>query len=310
MTLGQKIKKLRIENGLTQKDLADQVFVTFQTVSKWEKDENEPDVSTLRELAKLFNCSMDYLLSEDDEKEQEVKEEVVEQQPVVAPAEPVTNTIIIHQHELHVCERCKKDIPEDELEFENIVEHYRHGRSHSSRVVGQRYYHKACLEEVKKERQAIAARLKSEKVSRAKKYSFGWGIAGGVVALIISLLVFLLVPSVKEVVHPALAVLYSALISYGIFAMLYCIISGSYIGDVFVWCASLSIKFPGLIFTWDIEGFIWVIAMKILFAILGFLIGLFALAFAIVFSASLGAISFPFVLIHNIHTDYGDSLTD
>jgi uncharacterized membrane protein len=92
--------------------------------------------------------------------------------------------------------------------------------------------------------------------------------------------------------------------------MLYCIISGSYIGDVFVWCASLSIKFPGLIFTWDIEGFIWVIAMKILFAILGFLIGLFALAFAIVFSASLGAISFPFVLIHNIHNDYDDSLTD
>ena len=54
MTLGQKIKKLRNEKGLTQKDLADQVHVTFQTVSKWEKDENEPDVSTLRELAKLY----------------------------------------------------------------------------------------------------------------------------------------------------------------------------------------------------------------------------------------------------------------
>ena len=69
-----------------------------------------------------------------------------------------------------------------------------------------------------------------------------------------------------------------------------------------------SIKFPGLIFSWDIEGIIWVIAMKILFAILGFLIGLFALAFAIVFSASLGAISFPFVLIHNINNDYADAL--
>ena len=59
MTLGQKIKKLRNEKGLTQKDLADQLHVTFQTVSKWEKDENEPDISTLRELAKLFECSMD-----------------------------------------------------------------------------------------------------------------------------------------------------------------------------------------------------------------------------------------------------------
>lgn len=307
MTLGQKIKKLRIENGLTQKDLADQVFVTFQTVSKWEKDENEPDVSTLRELAKLFNCSMDYLLSEDDEKEQEAKEEVTESQPVVAPAEPVTKTIIIHQKELHVCERRKKDIPEDELDIWTSPSRPA-GRGRSAQPGTTHYYHKKCLAEEQKERQAIAAKLRAEKASRAKKYSFGWGIAGGAVALIISLLVFFLAPSVKEVVHPALAVLYSVLISYGIFAMLYCIISGSYIGDVFVWCASLSIKFPGLIFTWDIEGFIWVIAMKILFAVLGFLIGLFALAFAIVFSASLGAISFPFVLIHNINNNYADAL--
>ena len=70
MTVGQKIKKLRNEKNLTQKDLADQVHVTFQTVSKWENDENEPDIGTLRELTKLFNCSMDYLLSEDDEQHQ------------------------------------------------------------------------------------------------------------------------------------------------------------------------------------------------------------------------------------------------
>ena len=113
MTLGEKIKKLRNEKGLTQKDLADQVHVTFQTVSKWENDENEPDVSTLRELAKLFGCSMDYLLSE--EEKEEMKEEP-KAESVVTPATPVeqvTKTIIIHQKELHVCEVCKKDIPDD-----------------------------------------------------------------------------------------------------------------------------------------------------------------------------------------------------
>ena len=47
--------------------------------------------------------------------------------------------------------------------------------------------------------------------------------------------------------------------------------------------------------------------MKILFAIFGFLIGVFALLFAIVLSGALGAISFPFVLIHNIRTDYENS---
>lgn len=300
MTLGSKIKKLRTEKGLTQKDLADQVHVTFQTVSKWEKDENEPDVSTLREIAKLFGVTVDYLINEDDE--ETPKEETVE--PVVAPVEVVTKTIIVHQNEAHVCARCGKDIPEDELVSEDVTKKERHGRTTRTISIGQKYYHAACLEEVKKERAEAARREREYKASRSKKLSFGWGIAGGVVATIIALLVFLLAPSAKEVVHPALAVLYSVLIGYGIFAMLYCIISGSYIGEVFVWCAGLSIKFPGLIFSWSLEGFAWLIAMKILFAVLGFLIGVFALLFAIVLSASLGAISFPFVLIHNIHTNY------
>ena len=301
MTLGQKIKKLRIEKGLTQKDLADQVHVTFQTVSKWEKDENEPDVSTLRELAKLFGCSMDYLLSED---ETEAPEEVIEE-PVVAPVEPVTKTIIIHQKELHVCERCKKDIPEDELEMEQVCTRPA-GRGHSA-TYRQAYYHKSCLAELRKERAEADRRAKAAKAARSKKLSFGWGIAGGVVALVITLLILLLTPACKEAVHPAIAVLLSILAGYGIFAMLYCIISGSYIGEVFVWCAGLSIKFPGLIFSWDLEGFAWLIAMKILFAVLGFLIGVFALLFAIALSAALGMVSFPFVLIHNVRTGYADA---
>ena len=297
MTLGQKIKKLRNDKGLTQKDLADQVHVTFQTVSKWEKDENEPDVSTLREIAKLFGVTVDYLINEDEEvaTQEEVEEEA-----------PVTKTIIVHQRELHVCERCKKDIPENDLAMEDVmVRPAGRGRHAEYRKA---YYHKACLDQLRTERAKAATAAKIEKSSRAKKLSFGWGIAGGVVALVTTLLSLLLIPSAKEVIHPGAAVGISIGAGYGIFAMLYCIISGSYIGDVFVWCAGLSIKFPGLIFSWDIDGFIWVIAMKILFAILGFLIGVFALMFAIVLSAALGAVSFPFVLIHNINTDYEDAL--
>ena len=123
-------------------------------------------------------------------------------------------------------------------------------------------------------------------------------------------------------VHPGLGVLYSFIVAYGIFSMIYCILSGSYIGDVFMWCSGISIRFPGLIFSWDIEGFIWVITMKIFFAILAFLFGILTLLFAIIFSASLGMFSFPFVLIHNIvqlnlilpvlihniHTGYEDSV--
>ena len=106
MTLGQKIKKLRNEKGLTQKDLANLVNVTFQTVSKWENDENEPDVSTLRRLSQLFGCSMDDLLSE---------EEVTQEEKPIE--EPTPQTAVIHQREMHVCERCNQDIPFDDLVF-------------------------------------------------------------------------------------------------------------------------------------------------------------------------------------------------
>lgn len=292
MTLGQKLKKLRSLKGLTQKELADKLHVSFQTVSKWENGENEPDIATLKELAALFNCSVDYLIGSEQEG--------------LAPTQQNNQTVIV-QHEQHVCAKCGKDIPEDQLVSEDASRKERHGRYTRTVSVGQTYYHVHCLEQVKKERREAEARVKSAKAKRAKKLSFGWGIAGGVVAFAIALAIFL---ANMDKVNPGLGVLFSVLIGYGIFAMLYCIISGSYIGEVFVWCAGLSIRFPGLIFSWDIEGIIWVIAMKILFAILGFLIGVFALLFAIVFSAALGMVSFPFVLIHNINTNYGDSLTN
>lgn len=304
MTLGQKLKKLRMDKSLTQKDLADQLHVTFQTVSKWENDENEPDISTLKELAKLYECSIDYLLSEEDEQPvEEVKEEEVQLEPI----QEVTKTVIIHQNEAHVCARCGKDIPEEDLVSEDIVKRERHGRTTRTTNIGQTYYHRSCLEQVKKERAEAAHRAKIARASSSKKKCFGWGIAAGLVGLGVSLAVFLAQPDIKALVHPALAVLYSVLIGYALFADLYCILSGSYIGEVFTTVASWTIRFPGLIFTWDLGGFVWLIGMKILFAILGFLLtaGLFLLAVSL--SAFLAAVSFPFVLIHNIRTDYEDA---
>ena len=296
MTLGEKIKKLRSEKGLTQKDLADQVHVTFQTVSKWEKDENEPDVSTLRELAKLFDCSMDCLLSEDDIK----KEENVSEAP--AKQESVTQTIIIHEKETHTCERCHQSISSDELVMEKIcVESPRRGFPGTYR---EGYYHKACLDALHEERRQIEEAAKKERAKKGAIKSFGWGIAVGIIALVVTLLVALNDGSTGT----PMAIFYAIVAGYAGFAMLYCIVSGSYLGDVFVTCAGLSIKFPGLIFSWSIQGFIWAFMMKLLFAILGFLAGVLALLLAIVVSGLLGMVSFPFVLIHNIRSGYDDIL--
>lgn len=287
MTLGQKLKELRSQKGLTQKELADKLHVSFQTVSKWENGENEPDIATLKELASLFNCSVDNLIGGENI---EAPEQIEEPAP--------------NKQELHVCAKCGEEIAEDDLV---AVDHHkveRFGKMARSVNGSQTYYHKDCLEELKKENAEVAAKNKVVSTAKAKKLTFIWSIVGGAVALGIALAIFLVN---MDKINIGLGILFSVIISYGIFSMIYCIVSASYIGEVFVWCASLSIKFPGLIFSWDIEGIVWVIAMKILFAILGFLIGILALAFAIVFSATLGMFSFPFVLIHNIRTDYKDS---
>jgi len=65
MTTGQKIAKFRKEHKLTQEELADLLQVTRQSVSKWESDLSFPETEKLIQLAKIFDCSLDYLLLTD-----------------------------------------------------------------------------------------------------------------------------------------------------------------------------------------------------------------------------------------------------
>ena len=305
MTIGERIKELRIKNNLTQKDLADQLHVTFQTVSKWENNTNEPDLATIKELSKILNCSINDLFSDADNKEEEKEDDLVNQEEV--PPVPPTPTVIIKK-ELHVCNKCHKDIEEGDLAIDTQAVRTGHARHHTTNYINV-YYHKHCLQEVKNERARQEAALKKAKASKGKKWSFGWGIFAGVVGLGIALGVFFGVAQFQEL-HVALKILFSVLVGYGLFADLYCIISGSYIGEVFVSVSSWSIKFPGLIFSWDIDGFKWFIAMKILFAILGFFFGIFVLCLAVALTMFLSIVSFPFVLIHNINNGYDDALVN
>ena len=59
---GKMIKEIREKNHLTQKDLADKYGVTYQAVSKWERGQNLPDISLIREISRDFNVSIDSLI--------------------------------------------------------------------------------------------------------------------------------------------------------------------------------------------------------------------------------------------------------
>ena len=64
MTLAEKIQKLRKENGLSQDQLALELGVSRQSVSKWELGDSMPDIAKILQLADYFQVSTDYLLRE------------------------------------------------------------------------------------------------------------------------------------------------------------------------------------------------------------------------------------------------------
>ncbi len=63
ITLGQKIAQLRKEKNMTQLELAQKLNITDKAVSKWERDLSCPDINTFPKLAKIFEVSIEELLS-------------------------------------------------------------------------------------------------------------------------------------------------------------------------------------------------------------------------------------------------------
>jgi transcriptional regulator with XRE-family HTH domain len=65
LELGEKIKMKRMAASLTQQDLADDLFVSRQTISNWELGKSYPDIDSLIRLSDQFSISLDDLLKGD-----------------------------------------------------------------------------------------------------------------------------------------------------------------------------------------------------------------------------------------------------
>ncbi len=65
MEIGSKILELRKKNNITQEELAENVGVSRQTISKWELGETSPDLEEAKKLSKIFNVSLDELVDND-----------------------------------------------------------------------------------------------------------------------------------------------------------------------------------------------------------------------------------------------------
>ena len=66
MNMGDKLKSLRIEKKLTQKQIADRIGLAISAVSSYESGTRYPSYDVLVKLARIFHVSTDYLLGMSD----------------------------------------------------------------------------------------------------------------------------------------------------------------------------------------------------------------------------------------------------
>lgn len=66
---GKRIRKLRLEQNLKQKDLAAKLGISTSSVGMYEREERQPDAETLKKIADFFNTSIDYILGNSDKRD-------------------------------------------------------------------------------------------------------------------------------------------------------------------------------------------------------------------------------------------------
>ncbi|QBP41967.1 helix-turn-helix domain-containing protein [Paenisporosarcina antarctica] len=67
MIFGEKLKSERKNKGWSQEDLAEKLFVSRQSVSKWETSQNYPSIEVVIKVSDLFGVTIDELLRSDEE---------------------------------------------------------------------------------------------------------------------------------------------------------------------------------------------------------------------------------------------------
>lgn len=289
MPIGNKIKEFRVKNSLTQKDLADKLNVTYQAVSRWENNESEPSFDTVRQMTQIFGCSADELLSVEKPVE-EPKEEVQEEKKPEIVIQPQKQLISL-------CSKCGRAIyEEDDLRHVEETISTRSGRTtHKEKVT--KPYCKDCdekrIESEKKEKEQ-AEITRKDGIKTRRIHSFVW--PSMVLAVTVAIGIYGFVTG-KE------AALWGSLIGgVVLFTLIGCfILNNNFVGEM--WLEILSwgfVKMPGVIFSLDFDGFVFLIVVKILFFILGIVLAVGAAALATALAGLCSIFVYPYALSKNL----------
>lgn len=286
MTLGEKISLLRKERGLTQAELGNELGVTYQAVSKWERDDSMPDFDMISKLAKLFGVPISHFENNDDNDE---RYDVTT--TVVADAEDKGKTSEPTSQVIGVCTVCGKYINKDNVGLE------------SPKLVC-----KACRNE--QLAQTERANIAMQQREQAQKDAVAWrfkkrSIIAAVVAGLISITILILGIAGMNIetldnITPA---------EYICTLIVMCILLFTWVFQLFfdgvVRSVTLSglffIRLPGIIFSADLDGLIFLIVMKILFFIITIVVFVGAIIVTSIAAMLLSIFTFIPVIIKIVH---------
>ncbi|MGN1060673.1 MAG: helix-turn-helix domain-containing protein [Candidatus Coproplasma sp.] len=275
-SIGERIAKLRNSSGLTQKELGDKLNVSAQAVSKWENGLSEPDIDTLKKLSVIFGVSVSELVDE------EAHAETATAQAAAAPITTQENTRIFNGY----CERCKKPVGPGEYVVES-------GRG------WQHIYCNDCAKKNRIENQISTANNNLADHKKETMRSFIFGPVAGVVVLAI-MLVGLLIGN--DPLPTTEAVIISIVYGLCYFTFIGQMFWDGVVQDLFFFFLK-SFKMPGVIFTLDIEGILFLIFVKLLFSFLSiFLSIIWFLLGVLIILPIFSLVIYPFALIKHIHT--------
>ena len=273
--IGTNVKRLRTESGMTQKQLADKLFVSAQAVSRWENDEVEPSLGTITEMAHIFGVTTDEILgighseTQTPPPEPEVVVQREKEYVYKDPPRPV----------LAVCEICNRPI----YEGNEIV---RHHFSRNRLTV----YCSDC-EQKRKEKEA---QLKRNFSAKRRKLSFILGPLAAVAVLVIAIVAggFSSIPYIFLSVIGSIAAF--TLVSC-------CLLSNNFIGEMVATIASWGfVRMPGLIFSLDLDGIIWFLTVKLALFLLGILLGIVFLILGLALGGVCSVFVYPYAIRKNV----------
>ncbi len=278
LTLGGKIVMLRKSRGLTQADVGALLNISYQAVSKWERDESRPDFETLSKIAQFFNVSVSYF-----------EKDGVATQPQSGKEDVIVEDVI------GICTVCGKALRKDDVGARAPRLLCKACAERTKRIQQQRVDAIKQQEAKKRKEEEQARIMRWDKIKRSRNKGLIW--AAVITGIILFIGVISMIANTKDAGAIALGTGIAIIFAYPFVSQLF------WDGAV-VECALAGGKIigtPGVIFTFDLDGFIFLIAMKILFAVLRFIVWMLTIIICVVAAIFISPITF-FPALHRVNS--------